>query len=85
MSDIIEQNLNITEAVNDNAAPKWELDKHFETEVQKQPIIKQLKTSVSKLAIIAPSIFMSNSDAEKMIQMLYETREDTQEILKEAA
>lgn len=48
----------------------------IEAQIQKPSIKAQLKTTVSQLAILAPSIFMKPEDAAKMVQMLYEERSE---------
>ena len=42
--------------------------------IESTSVRKRLKTTVSQLAILAPSIFMKPEDPEKMVQMLYEER-----------
>lgn len=53
----------------------WELQAHFESASVSPEVTNRVMTSVSALALALPGIFMSNSDAARMVQMLSETRD----------
>lgn len=71
MSEIVQ---NLPQAANDNGVPKSELEAHFEKQIQKPRVKAELKTTVSRLAIILPQFFMSEKDPGRMIKMLEQTR-----------
>ncbi len=73
MSEITQH---LPQVANSNGASKWELDSFFEAEINKPSVTAQMKTTVSKLAIILPAFFMSEKDPSRMVKMLEETRDE---------
>jgi len=53
---------------------KGEIFDAMESRVRTPSVTAHLKTTVSKLAIAFPGLFMSDEDASKMVQMLKEQR-----------
>lgn len=52
-----------------------DLGEHFESQIQSREVEQEIETTVSKLCIIFPGIFMTPSDPERMISMLARNRE----------